>query len=813
MKISFIIPAYNSENYIGRCLDSILEQSFSDFEVIIIVDDGSTDATSEVIDSYLQRDSRVRVFSQAHTGAGGARNFGLTQARGEYVWFVDNDDWIIESALLRISKILTQFVPDVMVVNFEYSFDDRAAIPSNMVPPHLAGEIIEPKNDVETFAAVSAWRATPWRLISRRQHLIDANVQFATVLHYEDHPFAIHLMLTAHKVYVDGCISYAYYQRSSSLSKVNDHKAFDFIEIRRQCLSLFCEFGEYENLAPIVASYVAPVNFYNTHVTEVYRTEFINRLSEDFTDEEFAFVQKHGDWAQRLFSEAVKARDPALIARREYIDRLRNYFSKNGAKRFVRRIQTVMKRYVVAFLVRLKHIIFGQIHHSPMNTTGQRFIKSGVGARIEAIYIDVRVKQESRIYVTIGNHSHVGGTFVFERGVGSVTIGNKSSIGSGCKIICTQKDGIQIGNNVMLSWGCTLMDSNSHSLNPDIRTNDAYDWKCGIDANQIGAYKDWSQVRSAPIVIEDDVWLGFEVAVMKGVRIGRGAVIGARSLVASDVAPFCIYAGNPARFVRFVPRDKWTWEDIIDASQANPDMRQVLEDAYLTKDSRASLKRYRISAEFLETLAEIRRYAPHARKILDVGGACGVMCIALALEGYEVTLVEPSVSDIMGVAGAASLLNFACNEYDPSLIERVKIIHDFVEDLDVDDRFDVAYCRQVTHQFTDPTVALSKIRGLLNTEGIIFLVREHVIFDEEDKQKFHNSHPFQAYTGGVNAYQAEEYHNFIKNAGFMLLRQYRFAETLINCHPHDAAFCRTVDERNIAGRPYSFIAMVALPCD
>lgn len=805
MKISFIIPAYNVENYISKCLDSIINQPYSDFE-IIIVNDGSTDATPVVIDSYSQRDSRVRVFHQANSGQGAARSFGLTQAFGEYVWFVDADDWLIDSVLPRISKVLSQFIPDVMVINFEFSFDDRAAVPSSLVPSYLVGEIVDPIKDVGTFAAISCWNTPPWRLISRRQHLVDADIQFAKGVFYEDHPFAIQLMLTAHKVYVDGCVSYAYYQRSSSTTKVNDRKAFDFLEIRRQCLSLFRRYGNYDTLASIVVGYIAPANFYNAHVDEIYREEFINKLSKDLTDDEFSFVQKHGDQTARLFLDAVKARDPSLIARRQRISRLRDRYSKDGARRFFLHVKNLLKKRMVDHLLRLKNIVFRHTHHLGVDTSGRQYIESGVGTRIEAIYIDVRVKPESRTYLRVGDYSHVGGTFVFERGVGNITIGKKSSIGGGCKIICTQEDGVHIGNNVMLAWDCTLMDSDAHSLNPDIRMNDAYDWKCGVDANQIGAYKDWSQVKSGPIVIEDNAWLGFEVAVMKGVRIGRGAVIGARSLVASDVAPYCVYAGNPARFVRFVPRDIWSWEDIIDASQANPKMQKMLEDAYLVKDVVSSLKRYRSSGEFLEALAEIRHYAPHARKILDVGGASGVMAIAFALEGYEVTLVEPSHGDIVGIAGAKRLINYATKEFDSSIKDRVKLIHGFVEDLDVDDKFDVVHCRQVVHHFTKPTVALAKIRNLVNKNGIIFLVREHVIFDEEDKQQFLKTHPFHIYTGGENAYKAEEYVKFIIDAGFTLLRQYSFAETLINCHPHEAEYCRSIDEREIAGRPYSFIA-------
>lgn len=805
MKISFIIPAYNVENFIGKCLDSILHQPCGDFEVIII-NDGSTDNTAQVIESYSRQDSRIRVFSQANAGQGAARSFGLTQAQGDYVWFVDSDDWLIDSVLPRIGQLLNKYKPDVLVVNFEFTFDHQSSVPSSLVPPHLVGEIIEPKNDVGNFSAVSCWNTPPWRLISRRQHLIDEGIRFATGVFYEDHPFAIHLMLTAKSVYVDGCVSYGYYQRSSSTTKVNDRKAFDFLEVRRQCLALFSQFGVYESFSPIVAGYIAPANFYKAHVAEPFRSEFINRLADELSDEEFSYVQKYGDWATRQFAEAVQARDPGLIERRERTERLRSRYSKDGAKRFAVRIKGMLIRRILHLLMRIKSVVVRQSHHSGVDTTGMRFLKAGPGTRIEATCIDVRIKQESRPYVVVGNYSHVGGTFVFERGLGTITIGNKSSIGGGSKIICTQEGGIQIGDNVMLAWGCTLMDSDAHSLNPEIRANDAYDWKCGVDAGRIGAFKDWSQVRSAPIIIENNAWLGFESAVLKGVRIGRGSVIGARSVVTRDISPFGIYAGNPAKFVRFVPREQWSWEEIIEASQGNPDMQEMLKDAYLHADLSSSLKNFRKSGECLETLAEIRRYAPLAKRILDIGGGAGVMSIALALEGYEVTLVEPSSSSIVGVAGASWLLDWASEEFDSSIRDRVKIIQSNVENFDTEDRYDIAYCRQVVHHFADPRVALSKIRTFLQPDAIVFLVREHVVFDDDDLQVFFESHPFHRYTNGENAYRAEEYCSFIADAGFQLLRKYGFAETLINCHPHDPEYCRSIEERSIAGRPYSFLA-------
>ncbi len=93
VKISIIIPVYNVGDYIARCLESVLAQSFSDFEVIC-VDDGSTDSSGDICDEYAGRDSRIRVFHISNQGVGNARNYALDRMRGDWFAFVDSDDWI-----------------------------------------------------------------------------------------------------------------------------------------------------------------------------------------------------------------------------------------------------------------------------------------------------------------------------------------------------------------------------------------------------------------------------------------------------------------------------------------------------------------------------------------------------------------------------------------------------------------------------------------------------------------------------------------------------------------------------------------------
>ncbi|WP_341679173.1 glycosyltransferase [Niveibacterium sp. SC-1] len=805
MKISFVIPCYNVENHLVKCLDSILRQPFDDYEVVA-VDDGSTDGTAKILSDYCRIDARLRVITKENGGQGSARNLGVQNARGEYVWFVDSDDWLLQFAVPRLARILDKHKPDVLVLNFEYSFDDAPAQPSSLVPSHLTGRLIEPRESADTFSSVSCWNTPPWRLISRREHLAAHDIRFAEGVFYEDHPYAIKLMLTARSAYIDGGVSYAYYQRATSTTKLNDKKAFDFIAIRRMCLALFREFGVYESFAPIVVSYVAPFSFYSAHVAAPFRADFIKRMNSELSLDEAKFVSLHGAWDAQLFVAAARAEDPKLIERRLAWQRLRHRYTWTGLRRFSARAVRRTARATVGRIATAKSWLLRSVAHAGFDPGGRRFLTVGQGVRVEPICIDVRVNQEDRSYVSVGDYSHVGGTYVFERGIGRISIGEKSSIGGGTTLICTQEEGIHIGSRVMLSWGCTISDSNAHSLNPELRANDAYDWKCGADQGRIGAFKDWSHVRSAPIRIENDAWLGFDSVVLKGVTIGRGAVVGARSVITRDVAPYNIVAGNPAKFISLVPRDRWSWQDIVEAFQGIPDKQQMLKDAYLCRDIFDSLQRYRLTEEFSETLREMRERAPKARSIADIGGGSGIMAMAFALEGYDVWLIEPTVGEIVGVASARNLLRRVAEEIDPSVSDRFHIVNEPIENASLTAPVDIAYCRQVVHHFRDPTQCLSKIGDLLSENGLALLLREHIVFDNADLQFFLANHPFHAYTGGEMGYQPADYRQFLASAGFLLEQEYAFADTAINHFPHSKATVESLDERQIAGRPYSFIA-------
>lgn len=141
--------------------------------------------------------------------------------------------------------------------------------------------------------------------------------------------------------------------------------------------------------------------------------------------------------------------------------------------------------------------------------------------------------------VRIGNESIVYARIDMDGPAGRVSIGDRAFVGNS-HIVC--HTAVDIGDDVIISWGVTIVDHDSHSLDAHKRCDDVAAWRMGR--------KSWDDVGIGAVKIADRVWIGFGASVLKGVTIGKGAVIGARSVVTSDVQPFTLVVGNPARVVR-----------------------------------------------------------------------------------------------------------------------------------------------------------------------------------------------------------------------------------------------------------------------
>jgi galactoside O-acetyltransferase len=146
-------------------------------------------------------------------------------------------------------------------------------------------------------------------------------------------------------------------------------------------------------------------------------------------------------------------------------------------------------------------------------------------------------------YLEIGSNSMIEAAVSFDRDNAKVSIGDRTYIGTS-SIICAER--VTIGNDILIAWGCTIVDHNSHSLIWDERKNDVVNW--------INGKKNWTNVSILPVTIEDKAWIGFNTVILKGVTIGEGSVVGAGSVVTMDVPPYTVVAGNPARIIKTIPQ-------------------------------------------------------------------------------------------------------------------------------------------------------------------------------------------------------------------------------------------------------------------
>lgn len=162
--------------------------------------------------------------------------------------------------------------------------------------------------------------------------------------------------------------------------------------------------------------------------------------------------------------------------------------------------------------------------------------------------IIVLFPQLGKKYLNIGANCIIGGNFIFESQDGEVIIGEHSYIGDSIFISHSR---IEVGSNVTIAWGCTIYDHNSHSLDYVERRRDIEDELNNIRQRQnFIVNKNWSVVDSKNIKICDDVWIGMNCIILKGVTIGEGAIIGAGSVVTKDVPAWTVVAGNPAVVVK-----------------------------------------------------------------------------------------------------------------------------------------------------------------------------------------------------------------------------------------------------------------------
>lgn len=211
-KISIIIPVYNAQSYLRCCIDSILAQSFCDFEILLI-DDGSSDRSGEICKKYASRDKRVRFYSQLNAGTSAARNTGLQHARGEYVTFVDNDDfWFSREALSSIVRTIDDTGADV-VMHEAVLFDEVKGRYGKPRQKRGCGEAVNGLPKSETIAYLVKRRqlcSAVWVKVVRRRLIDRENLLFPVGMRNEDTYWTARVLIHGESVAWCDAVFYAY---------------------------------------------------------------------------------------------------------------------------------------------------------------------------------------------------------------------------------------------------------------------------------------------------------------------------------------------------------------------------------------------------------------------------------------------------------------------------------------------------------------------------------------------------------------------------------------------------------------------------
>lgn len=225
-KFSIIVPVYKVEEYLRECVDSILNQEYTDFEVIL-VDDGSPDNCPQICDEYAAKDSRIRVLHKENSGVSDSRNRGIEMAQGEYLWFVDSDDYIAENAFLTALKYVEQKPDVIKFARASITEKDRSTFGKDTVD--FSGIFSGGKKEaVLNRANTNNILPYCWSNMYKTSFIKNNGIKFDPRLSYgEDSVFNFEAFFRAEEIMFAEEYVYVYRVRNSSVSKTAKRE-FDF---------------------------------------------------------------------------------------------------------------------------------------------------------------------------------------------------------------------------------------------------------------------------------------------------------------------------------------------------------------------------------------------------------------------------------------------------------------------------------------------------------------------------------------------------------------------------------------------------------
>ena len=276
--ISIVVPIYNVENYLRMCLDSIQNQTYQNFECLLI-NDGSPDNSADICREYLAKDARFRYFEKENGGSSSARNFGIERSEGEYVTFVDSDDWLEHDALQLLYDALKKENADISIGRYNCYDESRCQYLFYDSNPDDSLEVIEGKEIIDREGVeemkTGNWTVAYLKLIKRE---LLQDLPFPIGKMAEDTYWTWKVLLKASKVvYLNRCIYWYRVGLTGTLSNTRSEKRmYDEIEAREEKIAILASLDYdltnhilvYKNRLQRV---IAKLEVQNMQSTEIYR--------------------------------------------------------------------------------------------------------------------------------------------------------------------------------------------------------------------------------------------------------------------------------------------------------------------------------------------------------------------------------------------------------------------------------------------------------------------------------------------------------------------------------------------------------------
>ena len=228
IKFSIIVPVYNTEKYLNKCVDSILAQSYQEYELLLI-DDGSSDDSGRICDEYAEKSEKVRAFHKGNTGPSGARNYGLDRVTGDYVVFVDSDDWIEQGSLSAFAEAIGDNRPDVLVTRIIEAFDGEMVYTDENMEEYLK-EPLTKERALEWIINVSKHTWPPVNKVLAYSYIQRNNMCFLAGRLQEDMDWVSRICYTA-ETFSFCSKPWYYYRQKRQGSIMNSIKAKNIIDV------------------------------------------------------------------------------------------------------------------------------------------------------------------------------------------------------------------------------------------------------------------------------------------------------------------------------------------------------------------------------------------------------------------------------------------------------------------------------------------------------------------------------------------------------------------------------------------------------